>query len=90
MISKEITEKAKALFNGECLGPTITNEIFLVIQNNNDLMQEYLRAVEEVGLDTINPAIGKSVKELYDLENDGNKRENNPSSTLIQSHQKFK
>lgn len=90
----EITEQAKALFKGECHGATITNEIFLVIQNDKDLMQKYLRAVEEFRLDAINQDIGHFVKALYDLENlkvDGkDKREEKPSSTLIKSHQMFK
>ena len=66
----------------------ITNEIFLIIQNDRDLMLQYLRAVESDKLDTVNRAIGKKVKEAYHLTNI-NEREDNPSCTLIQSHQKF-
>ena len=88
--AKNITEQGINLFTGQLEGATITNEIFLVIQNHKGLMQQYLRAVEEFGLDSINQSIGHFVKELYSLEDDGNKRENNPSSTLISSHQKFK
>jgi rRNA processing protein Gar1 len=68
----------------------ITNEIFLIIQNDRDLMQEYLRAVENNpgGLGTVNKTIGKKVKNSYGLVN-MNDRENNPSCTLIQSHQIF-
>ena len=92
-IASEITAEAKAIFKGECVGATITNEIFLTIQNNKELMQKYLRAVEKFGLDAINQDIGRSVKELYGLENlkvDGkDAREENSSSTLIGSHQKF-
>ena len=66
----------------------ITNEIFLLIQNDSELMLKYLRAVEEYGLDTVNQQIGKAVKARYQLENI-NEREDNPSCTLIQSHQKF-
>jgi len=65
-----------------------TNEIFLLIQNDRRLMYEYLRAVEEKGLDTVNQQIGKAVKAQYQLIN-VNEREDNPSCTLIQSHQKF-
>jgi len=66
----------------------ITNEIFLLIQNDRRLMYEYLRAVEDNGLDTVNQQIGKAIKTRYQLIN-LNERENNPSCTLIQSHQKF-
>jgi len=66
----------------------ITNEIFLIIQSNRDLMKEYLRAVESNGLDNVNQTIGKAVKKAYKLENI-NDREDNPLCTLIQSHQKF-
>ena len=51
-------------------------------------MYDYLRAVEKEGLDKVNQAIGKQVKDSYNLVNI-NDRENNPSCTLIQSHQKF-
>ncbi|MBI5100846.1 MAG: hypothetical protein HZB33_03255 [Nitrospirae bacterium] len=66
----------------------ITNEIFLIIQNERDLMKEYLRAVEASGLDVVNQTIGKRVKSAYGLANIDD-REDNPSCTLIQSHQKF-
>lgn len=46
MNAKEIAEKAIENFNRK-----ITNEIFLTIQNDRALMHEYLRAVEDSGLD---------------------------------------
>ena len=70
------------------LNKRITNEVFLVIQNDRELMQAYLRAVEDDHLDSINRQIGRRVKERYSLEN-ADDREDNPSCTLIQSHQKF-
>ncbi len=66
----------------------ITNEIFLIIQNDRELMLAYLRAIENIGLDTVNQTIGREVKSAYGLVN-VNDRENDPSRTLIQSHQKF-
>jgi len=66
----------------------LTNEIFLLIQNDRNLMHKYLRAVEEYGLDTVNQRIGRAVKDQYQLKNI-NEREDNPLCTLIQSHQKF-
>ena len=41
----------------------ITNEIFMLIQNDRSLMHEYLRAVEEHGLEPVNQQIGKAVKD---------------------------
>lgn len=76
-IEKVISQKNKS----------ITDEVFLLIQNDRDLMYAYLRLVEEKGLDTVNRQIGKAVKVRYGLTNDD--RENDPVSTLIQSHQRF-
>ncbi len=68
---------------------TITDEIFLLIQHDRDLMQNYLRLVENEGLNQVNRQIGKAVKKAYRL-NDDEIREDNPHSTLIRSHQIFK
>ncbi len=84
MTPKEIAEEAIQRINKK-----ITNTVFLEIQNNRDLMLEYLRCVEDKGLDTTNQQIGKAVKESYSLVN-VNEREDDPSCTLIQSHQRFK
>ena len=83
MDAKEIAKEAIGIMNKR-----ITNEVFLIIQNNHSLMLEYLRAIEADGLDTVNQTIGKEVKAAYELMN-VNEREDNPSCTLIQSHQKF-
>lgn len=83
MKSKDIAKTAIYKMN-----QTITNEIFMIIQNDKELMYEYLKSVEKNGLDNTNQTIGKEVKKAYGLENDD--REENPSCTLIQSHQKFK
>jgi len=66
---------------------SITDDIFLLIQNDKILMHEYLRLVEKEGLDSVNMLIGKRVKERYGLTND--ERNNEPLSTLIKSHQEF-
>ena len=83
MTVKEIAEKAISTMNKK-----ITNEIFILIQNDKILMHAYLRLVEKNGLDIVNMQIGKLVKESYNLINI-NEREDNPNCTLIQSHQKF-
>lgn len=83
MSPEDIAAKAIARLNKR-----ITNEIFLIIQNDRELMQLYLSAVEKHGLDLSNRKIGKVVKSAYKLINIED-REDNPSCTLIQSHQKF-
>lgn len=83
MTPSEIAQEAIAKMNKR-----ITNEIFLIIQNDRSLMHEYLLAVEESGLESVNQQIGKAVKFHYQLSNI-TEREDNPSCTLIQSHQKF-
>ncbi len=83
MSPKEIAQEAIRKMNKK-----ITNEVFLIIQNDRKLMYEYLKAVEQSKLDTVNQAIGKEVKSSYQLVNI-NEREDNPDCTLIQSHQKF-
>lgn len=83
MNSKQIAEVAISILNKR-----ITNEVFMIIQNDKNLMHEYLRAVEKEGLDTVNQTIGKQVKDSYKLVNI-NDREDNPSCRLVQSYQKF-
>lgn len=82
MKPNEIAKIAIAKMNKE-----ITNEIFKIIQKDKDLMHEYLKSVEVNTLDTTNQLIGKEVKKAYGLKNSD--RENEPSCTLIQSHQTF-
>ena len=76
MTPEQIAQKAIAKMNKK-----ITNEIFLIIQNDKKLMYKYLKAVENNGLDTVNQQIGKKIKESYKLDDDG--RENKPTCTLI-------
>jgi hypothetical protein len=83
MNSDQIAAKAINILNKR-----ITNEVFLIIQNDKELMHNYLRAVQTEKLDHVNQTIGRAVKEAYNLIN-MNEREDNPSCTLIQSHQKF-
>jgi hypothetical protein len=67
---------------------SITDEVFLLIQNTPDLMHRYQRLIESEGLNKVNSTIGRAVKEHYNLTNDDS-RKNNPNSTLIRSHQIF-
>lgn len=83
MTPKQIAEEAIKRMNKK-----ITNEIFMIIQNDRDLMKEYLRSLEGSSLDTQNQTIGKEIKKAYNLVSLDD-REENPSCTLIQSHTKF-
>ena len=67
----------------ELIEPTFTDSA------RRDLMQNYLRLVENEGLNQVNRQIGKAVKKAYRL-NDDEIREDDPHSTLIRSHQIFK
>jgi len=81
---KDLVDEVIALKN-----KTITDEVFLLIQNNRDLMQKYLQLVHEKGVITVNQNIGKMVKTKYNLTND-TERNYEPLSTLISnSHQEF-
>jgi hypothetical protein len=75
-------EKVLNMFSKE-----ITDQVFLMIENDKDLLQEYLRLVSDHKLDTVNQLIGKMVKIKYNLDNAT--REDNPKSKLIKSHQEF-
>jgi len=66
----------------------ITNEVFMLIQNDRQLMEEYLDLVHEHDAHSVNSGIGKEIKRAYSLKNLDD-REDNPSCTLIQSHQQF-
>lgn len=70
------------------LNKRITDMVFLEIQNDRELMQVYLGFVHQNGIATVNQSIGKAVKRRYQLT-DGDRREEQPLSTLIQSHQTF-
>jgi hypothetical protein len=71
-----------------CKNKTITDEVFLLIQNNKDFMQKYLQLVREQGLDVVNRYIGQAVWRKYGLTPDDG-RNMEPRSTLILSHQEF-
>ena len=80
---KDLVDEVIALKN-----KIITDEVFLLIQNNRDFMQKYLRLVHEKGLQTVNQHIGKMVMTKYDLNAD-NGRNYEPNSSLISSYQEF-
>ncbi|GHV16066.1 hypothetical protein FACS189493_1190 [Spirochaetia bacterium] len=72
-----------------CKNKTISDEVFLLIQNNKDFMQKYLRLVEEKGLGVVNRYIGQAVWRKYNLTPDSGSINTEPKSTLISSYQEF-
>ena len=67
---------------------TITDNVFLMIQNDRELMKEYLDLVQDKTLIVVNQNLGKAIKERFVLVKYP-ERQKKPKSTLIQSHQKF-
>ena len=67
----------------------ITDRVFLMIQNDRTLMQEYL-AIIEAGNSraNINSQIAKEIKKRFQLGNEDFKNKK-PESFLIKSHEKF-
>jgi|GEM_PF-453686 len=70
----------------------ITDKIFLMIQNDHDLMAEYLDLLDKhkdnIDLKTLNSNIGKYIKESFSLDNLSESTE--PKSTLIRTFTKHK
>jgi transcription termination factor NusB len=65
MTANEYAEKVVRDFMRE-----ITDHVFLNIQTNEKLMRDYQTQVNKSGLQTVNQAIGRKVKEIFQLEND--------------------
>ncbi len=73
-------EKALKQFTKE-----ITDLFFLYIENDENLMHDYLRVIGREGdLDTTNKKLGEAVKSWFKLENGEVNRE--PMSKLIESY----
>lgn len=68
---------------------TITDRIFLMIQNDRELMQEYLSIIEKGNSRAnINSQIAKEIKKRFKLNNQNSKNKE-PQSVLIASHEQF-
>ena len=68
---------------------TITGQVFLMIQNDKELMQEYLNLMgNDTDPHTLNCELGKRIKSKFNLKNAG--RCNDPKSTLIRSYERHK
>lgn len=64
----------------------ITDLVFLEIQNNQKLLEEYRSIGKKIGFILANQYIGKLIKNYWNLENLG--RYSNPQSKLIDSYEK--
>lgn len=69
---------------------TITDKVFLMIQNDRELMRDYLDIISQNNsVANVNGQIAKEIKKRFNLENK-DLRNCNPESFLIQSHEEFK
>lgn len=79
--TEEIADKALQL-----MIENITDNVFMVIQEDRGLMQQYIEQVIANGRDNVNQTIGKYIKNRLKLTNLG--RDNDPASSLITSYEK--
>jgi hypothetical protein len=67
----------------------ITDNVFLYIQNNEELLQDYLDAISTSKRQTVNALIGKMIAKRFEVANDidekGNTIRKNPQSVLIKT-----
>jgi len=71
----------------------ITDRVFLMIQNDADLMHAYLDMVRNGDVKTIdklNQSIGEAVKNYFNLENDGKVTGKKVKSSIIRYYTKHK
>jgi len=81
MTTEKFAQKVTDKFNEE-----LTDLVFQYIENNGDLMHDYLRLVSDKDLETVNKVLDRKIKEKFGVENLD--RSNNPKSKLIQSYTK--
>lgn len=62
----------------------LTDQLFLYIQNDNDLKDKYNNLISKFTKETINQDLGQLFKELFNVDN--LKRNYNPESSLINSY----
>ena len=62
----------------------ITDNVFLFIERDDDVMREYMTNVNRFGLDAVNKAIGLKIKERLSLQNGGENTK--PKSRLIKGY----
>jgi hypothetical protein len=80
---KEFKERIIRKFSSE-----ITDSVFLMIQNDRELLQAYMKLLENHKQNVINSSIAKEIKKKYNLDNKDLKIKE-PKSYLIKSHESF-
>ena len=63
--------------------PRVTENVFHYIQNDPMYMKRYRELVDEYTKDPVNKAIGKRVKDLFDLSNTGKVAADKRRTTMI-------
>jgi len=92
MFYPQIRRFVDAILNGRLLhhrfpcSADITDLVFLEIENNSALMTTYIIFRSNHSEMTVNSAIGRFVREVWNLNNTG--REYKPQSTLIKTYMK--
>jgi|AntAceMinimDraft_16_1070373.scaffolds.fasta_scaffold692454_2 hypothetical protein len=67
----------------------LTDRVFLMIQNDRDLMHDYLKIIANSNsVASVNSELAKEIKKRFKLDNI-NQRNKNPESSLIQGHEMF-
>jgi len=79
---KNFTTKVLDRFTKE-----ITDQVFLFIQNDKELLRDYLHLLNDVKLNSVNSNIAKAVKGRYGLTNLESK--GTPKSLLILDYEEF-
>jgi hypothetical protein len=64
MTTKEFAQKVVEKFSLE-----LTDQLFLYIENDKELMQDYLRVITENGIHKTNKDLGAEFKELFFVDN---------------------
>lgn len=63
MSTEEFAQKVIDKFNAE-----LTDLVFQYIENDAELMHDYLRLVSDKDLDTVNKVLGRSIKEMIGVQ----------------------
>jgi hypothetical protein len=79
---EDFTDKAIKQFTID-----ITDRLFLSIQNDKELMQDYLNLLAENKRHIVNSEIAKALKNKFNLQNIGESK--TPESTLIKTFEQF-
>lgn len=98
-MQKEMAENMKKLKREELIDEyaknvvekfttNIIDYVFLAIEHDDSEMKEHRRQINKFDEKSINTAISKKVREIFNLENDGINE--NPKSSLILSFERLK